>query len=88
MRARKASPPGLLNAREIAERLGITYDTYRKWRMAGKGPRTFSDGKYVWARESAVEEWWAERERAAAEPKHEMRPPEPRLSRRPRTQAA
>lgn len=88
MRTRKPSPPGLLNSHEIAAALGISYDTYRKWRMAGKGPHTFSDGKYVWARESAVEEWWAERERAAAEPKNEMRPPEARLSRRPRAQAA
>jgi len=82
-------PPGLIFVEDskdesgerilgIASRLGITYSTYRKWRMAGKGPDTFFLGKRIVAREEAVEAYIAEQERAAREPSEEARPPEPR----------
>lgn len=84
-------PPGLVYAEDtrdesgarilgIASRLGITYGTYRKWRMAGKGPDTFYLGKRVVARIEAVEAYIAEQERAALEPSTDARPPEPRLA--------
>lgn len=70
----------------IATRLGITVSTYRKWRMAGKGPASFRHGKRVMARESVVEAWLAglgqdvgATDGAAA---HDARPPEPRGPRR------
>ena len=86
MPTRTPPPPGILFVHDtdagpgIASHLGITVSTYRKWRMAGYGPPTFKLGKYVAARESSVQEWIAEQERAALAPKHEMRPPEPRMS--------
>lgn len=83
MTARTPSPPGLLNAHEIAARCGIAYSTYRKWRMAGKGPDTFRNGKFVYARIEEVDRWWAAQEQADTEPNPEMRPPEPKFSRRP-----
>lgn len=74
----------------IASRLGITPGTFRKWRMAGKGPSCFMLGKRVAARVEAIEKWIAEQEEAALrkadEVSEEMRPPEPRLY-RPRTAA-
>jgi predicted DNA-binding transcriptional regulator AlpA len=83
--SRTPPPPGYLFIHDtdagpgIASHLGITVSTYRKWRMAGNGPEAFKLGKFVAARESAVHEWIAEQERAAQAPKHEMRPPEPRV---------
>ncbi|GHJ21687.1 helix-turn-helix transcriptional regulator [Streptomyces albus] len=82
-------PPGLVYAQDsedrngerilgIASRLGITYSTFRKWRVAGKGPATFKLGKNIVAREEAVEAYIAEQERAAQEPSIDARPPEPR----------
>lgn len=64
----------------IATRIGLTPSTYRKWRMAGKGPLTFMLGKRVAARIEAVDAWIAEQERLALEPADESRPPEPRLA--------
>ncbi|MEU6397815.1 hypothetical protein ABZ867_12645 [Streptomyces cinnamoneus] len=46
----------------IASRLGITPSTYRKWRMAGKGPHAFRLGKNVVARVEAVDSWVKARE--------------------------
>ncbi|MFF9559234.1 helix-turn-helix transcriptional regulator [Streptomyces albus] len=82
-------PPGLVYAKDsegkdgerilgIASRLGISYSTYLKWRMTGKGPATFKLGKNIAAREEAVEAYIAEQERAAQEPSIDARPPEPR----------
>lgn len=93
MKLSPAPPPGYLYIEDsldaggnvvagIATRLGISVSTYRKWRLAGKGPDTFRITKKVMARESAVEEWLAEQERAALAPKREMRPPEPRIQHR------
>lgn len=65
----------------IATRVGVTPSTYRKWRMAGKGPKTILLGKPVAARIEWVDQWIAEQERTASTPTDEMRPPEPRLRR-------
>ncbi|MFJ2676333.1 helix-turn-helix transcriptional regulator [Streptomyces sp. NPDC087525] len=70
----------------IASRLGITPSTYRKWRMAGKGPQTFDLGKRVAARIDAIDAWIAGLEKAAQQRvEHAMRAAEPR---RPRIRAA
>lgn len=89
MPASSAPPPGLLYIEDspdgtpgIARRLGITPGTYRKWRMAGKGPEAFVLSKKVVARVEAVDAYIAEREQAAMRPKPEMRPAEPRVTRR------
>lgn len=66
----------------IATRLGIAYNTYRKWRMAKKGPDTFKLGKRVAAREDAVASWLTEQAGAPLASMYEMRPPEPRASKR------
>ncbi|MFJ4637505.1 hypothetical protein ACIP69_18010 [Streptomyces hygroscopicus] len=60
----------------IATRLGISPSTYRKWRMAGKGPLTVKPGKKVMASEKAIAAYFDRLEREAGEPIHEMRPPE------------
>ena len=89
MPATSAPPPGLLYIEDspdgtpgIASRLGITPGTYRKWRMAGKGPQAFILSKKVVARAEAVDAYIAELEQAAMQPKPQMRPAEPRVSRR------
>ncbi|MBB1252877.1 hypothetical protein H3146_05785 [Streptomyces sp. OF3] len=63
----------------IASRLGIAPSTYRKWRMAGIGPRTFRNGKRVLASVDAVDEYLAEQARAAGA-SHDSRPAEPRIA--------
>lgn len=63
----------------IASRLGITPGTYRKWRMAGKGPETFKLGKHVAARIEAVDAYVASLEQAAQHRPVESRPAEPRI---------
>ncbi|WP_275558603.1 hypothetical protein [Streptomyces sp. 5-6(2022)] len=60
----------------IATRLGISPSTYRKWRMAGKGPITVPHGKRVMASEKAINAYFERLEREAGESSHEMRPPE------------
>lgn len=73
----------------IASRLGISYSTYRKWRMRGEGPPTLRIGKKVAARIDWVEDYLSRRERdalaaidaAAATVEHAMRPAESRYSR-------
>lgn len=64
----------------IATRLGITPSTYRKWRMARKGPATIPLGKRIAARITAVEDYLAGLEQAASESaeNYESRPAEPR----------
>lgn len=65
----------------IASRLGITPGTYRKWRMAGKGPAsTFLIGKRVAAFTADIDAWLIQQRDAALTPNHEMRPPEPRMT--------
>ncbi|WP_030878800.1 helix-turn-helix transcriptional regulator [Streptomyces sp. NRRL S-1868] len=82
-------PPGLLFIEDstdttgqplpgIASRLGIKPSTYRKWRMAGKGPDTFVLGKRVVARIEAIDAYIADLERTALSPSRDARPPEPR----------
>lgn len=72
----------------IATRLGITYGTYRKWRMAGNGPETFLLGKRVAARISAVDAYLDRLEEAGAHDidSYDARPAEPRIP-RPRNAA-
>lgn len=64
----------------IASRLGITYSTWRKWRMAGKGPDAFLLGKRVAARIEVIDAWIAEQEQAALTPRYECRAPETRAA--------
>ena len=68
----------------IASRLGISSSTYRKWRMAGKGPESFLLGKKVVAREDAVATYLAGLEKAAQDARSaenpECRAPEPRAA--------
>ncbi len=72
----------------VATRLGITVSTYKKWRMAGKGPVMFRHGKRLVARETAVDAWLAGLgevdEQAAEAAEHDARPPEPRVGRQRR----
>lgn len=63
----------------IASRCGVTVSTFRKWRMAGKGPQAFPLGKKVAARIEAINAWLAEQERQATDPTAESRPAEARL---------
>lgn len=73
----------------IASRLGITYSTYRKWRMRGEGPPTVVLGKKLAARVEWIDQFMAQREREAldafntsiADADHAMRPAESRLIR-------
>jgi len=67
----------------IATRLGITYGTYRKWRMAGKGPATLTLGKRTAARITAVEDYLTQLEEAGAHhvDSYDARPAEPRVPR-------
>ena len=77
------------NVPGIASRLGITYSTYRKWRMRGDGPPTVLLGKRLAARTEWVDQFLAQREEealaaydaAAAAVEHAMRPAESRYSR-------
>ncbi|MGW2113702.1 helix-turn-helix transcriptional regulator [Streptomyces zhihengii] len=79
------SPDGKTRIPGIATRLGITYNTYRKWRMRGEGPPAIKVGnKRVAASIRAIEKWLAdqeqavidEAERAAGIARHDMRPAE------------
>lgn len=64
----------------IASLLGITPSTFRKWRLAGKGPVTFIHGKKIAARKAAIDEYFVRLEREAEQgPSYEMRDPEPRV---------
>ena len=87
MPASSTPPPGLLYIDDspdgtpgIASRLGITPGTYRKWRMAGKGPQSFILSKKVVARVEVVDAYITELEQAAMRPRPEMRPAEPRMT--------
>ncbi|MFC9247791.1 helix-turn-helix transcriptional regulator [Streptomyces sp. NPDC057136] len=63
MRTRTSPPPGLIYIADtpsgpgIASRLGILPATFRKWRVAGRGPACFKIGGRVVAREDAVAEY-------------------------------
>jgi 3-methyladenine DNA glycosylase Mpg len=87
-RQHQKPPPGFCFAQDskdndgnvvpgIATRLGITYSTYRKWRMAGKGPDVVRIGKCNAARIEAVEAYLNHLAPAPAA-SHESRPAEPR----------
>lgn len=77
----------------VASRLGITVSTYKKWRMAGKGPEMFRHGKRLMARVEVVDAWLADlghdaaalAEVVAETAAHDARPPEPRIG-RPRSE--
>lgn len=72
----------------IASRLGISYNTYRKWRMRGEGPPTVLLGKRLAARITWVEHYVAQKENEALASfeaeiqaiEHSMRPAESRLA--------
>jgi len=66
----------------IASRLGISAETYRKWRMAGKGPETFILGNNVCARIETVDAYLRELELRAQQPSQDSRPPEARRPKR------
>ncbi|MFE0647429.1 hypothetical protein ACFVZH_02410 [Streptomyces sp. NPDC059534] len=74
--------------RGIASRLGITYSTWRKWRMRGEGPPAVLIGKRLAARiewidrfnDQRGDEAVAAHEAAAADAEHSMRPAESRLA--------
>ncbi|KIZ16905.1 hypothetical protein [Streptomyces natalensis] len=89
--ASKTPPDGFVfiddspNGPGIASRLGITPGTYRKWRMAGKGPETFFLGKHVCARIESVDAYIRDLELQAQQPSQDSRPPE---ARRPKRSAA
>ncbi|MFJ8583686.1 helix-turn-helix transcriptional regulator [Streptomyces sp. NPDC093595] len=95
MRAQQKPPPGIVYANDwhskdgsevilgIASRCGVTHNTYRKWRMANKGPRTFMLGKRVAAYVEDVDAWIHEQAQAAIQQHdHAMRPAEPRIPRK------
>lgn len=67
----------------IATRVGVTPSTYRKWRMAGKGPLTFPLGKRVAALVKDVDAWLVEQYRVGIEPSEDERPPEPKIPAQP-----
>lgn len=75
----------------VASRLGITVSTYKKWRLAGKGPEMFRHGKRLMAREDAVDAYLAELGQDAGAPdeaaEHDARPPESRIGHRRRTES-
>lgn len=52
----------------IANRLGLNPHTYKKWRMAGKGPHFRKHGKRIIARPEWIEAWQQEQDRAAGAP--------------------
>jgi len=101
-RKRKIQPPpaGIVWARDyrsddgqvfipgIATRLGISYETYRKWRMRDQGPVTFPLGQRVAARIEDIDAYLAGLHRAAveeaqavaAEAAHDSRPAEIRTT--------
>jgi hypothetical protein len=93
---RQKLPPGFLFVEDytnddgtvtpgVATRLGIAVSTYRKWRMAGKGPATFVHAGRLMARVEVVDAWLAGLGQDAGAPdesaEHDARPPESRVGR-------
>lgn len=94
-------PPGFVWARDyrdpdtgnvlpgIATRLGISYETYRKWRMRDQGPTTVIVGNKLAARIETVEAYLVGLEQAAVADanaardvaENDSRPAEARVSR-------
>lgn len=72
----------------IASRLGITYHTYRKWRMRGETPPAVLIGKRLASRIEWIDQFNAKREKKAldaynagvADDEYSMRPAESRLA--------
>jgi hypothetical protein len=75
----------------VASRLGITPGTYKKWRLAGKGPEMFQHGKRLMVRVEVVDAWLAGLGQDAGAPdgsaEHDARPPESRIGHRRRTES-
>ncbi len=69
----------------VASRLGISVSTYKKWRLAGKGPAMFRHGKRLVARVEVVEAYLAGIGQDAGAPdeaaEHDARPAEARVGR-------
>lgn len=62
---------------ELAEMLGLTTDTLRKWRTAGKGPAFVRETRRSCVyRKSAVDEWLAQAEQHVqiVEPRRKKKP--------------
>jgi transposase-like protein len=103
-RAQQKPPPGIVWIDDykdpetgditpgIASRLGVTPSTFRKWRMADKGPKSFLLGKPVAAFIEDIDAWIAEQggreHEAAVEARAEGRPPETRRTAKPLVPAA
>lgn len=50
---------------ELAQRLGTSVQTVKRWRAAGTGPAYLTIGKTKWYRPAAVIRWMEEQERAS-----------------------
>ncbi|MFI9174861.1 helix-turn-helix domain-containing protein [Streptomyces lincolnensis] len=84
---RKPPPPrGCLWIEEAADRVGVTVATLRNWRHLGKGPMSFMIARRIVYRITDLDAFVEGLYQAALNPppNPDMRPPEPRLSRRPR----
>jgi excisionase family DNA binding protein len=55
----------LLTARAVSEMLEVSVETVLRWASAGKLPSIRLSSRAIRFRESAIEEWIAERERGA-----------------------
>ena len=72
----------------VATRLGISYPTYRKWRMRGKGPAAILIGNKLAARPEWVADYLRQQDQdalsaareSAESSAYDMRPPESRYS--------
>ncbi len=58
----------MLTERKVAERLGVSRPTLRRWRSDGTGPTWFRIGRRVMYPHAALETWIAARERAPLVP--------------------
>ncbi|MFD4563734.1 helix-turn-helix domain-containing protein [Streptomyces sp. NPDC058467] len=84
---RKPPPPrGCVWIEEAADRLGVTVATLRNWRCSEKGPVSFKVARRIVYRIADLDAYLEEAYQAAVNPPPipEIRPPEPRLPRRPR----
>lgn len=54
-----SAPERPLNAQQVADRLGMSVNTIRKWRHKGEGPRAFKVGTSVRWRPEDVDAWLA-----------------------------
>jgi excisionase family DNA binding protein len=56
----------LVTARVVAERLEVSVETVLRWAAVGKLPSVRLSSRAIRFRQSAIDEWIAERERGAA----------------------